>query len=124
MDVQIVAQEFSLTESLRQHLHRRLGFAFAWARRHVPRIVVRLRDLNGPRGGRDKLCQVSVQIPGLPDQVVRDVQEDMYAAIDRAIKRAAYCAARIASRKKTLPRLQAAAIHSRVSHHLEENHHA
>lgn len=122
MDVRIVAQEFSLTASLREYLHRRLGFAFAWARHHMPRIVIRLRDLNGPRGGRDKLCQVSVQIPGLPGHVVRDVQEDMYAAIDRAIKRAAHSAARTAARKQILPREKAAATRIRTMHGLEVNH--
>lgn len=123
MDIQIVAQEFSLTESLREHLHRRLGFAFAWARDHVPRIVIRLRDLNGPRGGRDKLCQVSVHIPGMPDQVIRDVQQDMYAAIDRAVKRAAYCAARMVSRKQAVPRDQAAAMRLRATIDLRESDH-
>lgn len=123
MDIQIVAQEFSLTASLREHLHRRLGFAFAWARHHVPRIVIRLRDLNGPRGGRDKLCQVSVHIPGMPAQVIRDVQQDMYAAIDRAIKRAAYCAARVVSRKQSVPREQATAIRMRDTLDLKETHH-
>ncbi len=59
MELQLVAQEFSLSPSLREHLERRVRFAFARARSKAVRIVVRLRDLNGPRGGRDKVCQVS-----------------------------------------------------------------
>lgn len=100
MEVQMVAREFSLTLPLQHHLQRRLNFAFSHARSRVARIVVRLRDLNGPRGGADKLCQVSVVMPGRPQVVVCEVREDMYHAIDRAIKRAAYRATRLIRRQR------------------------
>lgn len=100
MDVQMFAQEFALTPSLRDHLEHRLRFAFARTHHHVGRIVVRLRDLNGPDGGRDKMCQVNVTLPGRPEVVVREVQEDMYNAIDTAMKRAAYRAMRLLMRKR------------------------
>jgi len=106
MEVQMVATEFSLTPSLREHLERRLRLAFARASSKVARIVVRLRDLNGPRGGRDKVCQVSVTMPGRPEVVIREVQEDMYNAIDGAVKRAAYRAMRIVTRKRPASRRQ------------------
>lgn len=99
MDVQMVAKEFSLSPSLREHIVRRLNSAFARARHKVGRIVIRLRDLNGPRGGRDKVCQVTVELTGRPAVVIREVQENMYFAIDNAFKRAAYRARRIASRR-------------------------
>lgn len=100
MEVQMVAKEFSLTPSLQHHLERQVGFAFGRARSRVARIVVRLRDLNGPRGGADKLCQVSVVMPGRPQLVVSEVREDMYHAIDSAIKRAAYRAMRLMRRQR------------------------
>jgi ribosomal subunit interface protein len=106
MDVQMLAQEFSLTPSLQDHLQQRLHRAFAHARTHVARIVVRLRDLNGPRGGRDKVCQVSVTLPGRPEVVIREVQEDMYHAIDCAVKRAAYRAMRMLKRKRRVQPLR------------------
>lgn len=104
MDVQMFAQEFALTPSLRDHLEHRLRFAFARTRNQIGRIVVRLRDLNGPRGGRDKVCQVNVSIPGRPEVVIHEVQEDMYNAIDFALKRAAYRAMRLIMRKRAEPR--------------------
>lgn len=99
MDVQMVAKEFSLSPSLREHIGRRLNSAFAKARHKVGRIIIRLRDLNGPRGGRDKVCQVTVELTGRPAVVIREVQENMYFAIDSAVKRAAYRAMRIAGRR-------------------------
>lgn len=90
MQVHMVAKQFPITPSLRNYLERRLKFAFSFARDNIGDVAVRLGDVNGPRGGRDMLCQILIDLPGRPRIVVRDVQEDMYAAIDRAVKRSAY----------------------------------
>lgn len=100
MEVCMVAKDFSFSPLLREHVERRLRFAFARVRGKVARIVVRLRDLNGPRGGCDKVCQVSIVMPGHPEVVIHEVQEDMYYAIDSAIKRAAYRTMRLMIRKR------------------------
>lgn len=100
MQIRMVATEFSLTPSLREYLERRLRSAFGPLRGRIADIVVRLRDLNGPRGGCDMQCQVSVTMPGRPEVVIREVQENMYNAIDRAAKRAAYRVGRLVSRRK------------------------
>lgn len=104
MKVSMVAKDFSFSPSLKEHVERRLDFALSQVRSKVVRIVVRLRDLNGPRGGPDKVCQVSVVMPGHPEVVVHEVQEDMYFAIDSAIKRAAYRAVRLLTRKRRFER--------------------
>lgn len=100
MQVHMVSPQFSLTPSLREYLERRLRNAFAPLGGKIAEIAVRLRDLNGPRGGRDMQCQVSVSMPGMPAVVIREVQENMYNAIDRAVKRAAYRVSRLASRPR------------------------
>jgi ribosomal subunit interface protein len=102
MEFQMVANEFSLTPSLRDHLEQRLRSAFSPLSDKIAKIAVRLRDLNGPRGGRDMLCQVCVTMPGRPEVVIKEVQEDMYAAIDLAVKRAAYRALRLMTRSRKL----------------------
>ncbi len=99
MQVQMVSPEFSLTPSLREYLEQRLRAAFGPLRGKIADIAVRLRDLNGPRGGRDMQCQVSVKMPGKPEVVIKEVQENMYNAIDRAIKRAAYRASQLVARQ-------------------------
>lgn len=103
MNVQMVAQEFTLTPSLREHLEHCLRCAFARTRSKIARIIVQLRDLNGSDGSRDKLCQVNVTIPGQPEVVIREVQENMYNAIDFAMKRAAYRAMRLIMKKRKAP---------------------
>jgi len=88
MRFDIQARGFDLTESLRQHTVRRLRFAFGWASHDVRAVTVRLFDINGPRGGRDKRCRIQVAFPCAQDVVIEDTEADLYVAIDRAIDRA------------------------------------
>lgn len=69
---------------LRRKLHRMLG-KFGSA---IERTSVRLEDLNGPRGGIDKRCQVKVVVRGLPTVYVDERDSSVRAAMDRALARA------------------------------------
>ena len=104
MDVHLLAQQFPLTPALRKHVERRLRSGFAFARDRIGDVVVRLGDINGPRGGQDKACQIMIAVPGRPTVVVRDVQEDLYSAIDRAVKRAAYKLRQLVTQRRYLER--------------------
>jgi len=84
----IHARGFALTDAIAEHVNNRVGFALARGGNRVGRVVVRLSDVNGPRGGVDKRCLLEVRLDGLPAVVVEDVQSDLYAAIDRAAGRA------------------------------------
>ena len=53
MQIEIQARNFSLTRAMRMYIERRLGLALSRGYRHVNRILVRLSDINGPRGGND-----------------------------------------------------------------------
>ena len=88
MQIDIQARNFPLTKSLRRHVERRLGFALSTRDKHILRIIVRLSDINGPRGGTDKCCHIQVVLPHLLDVVIEDTEADLYAAIDRAVDRA------------------------------------
>ncbi|HJW55540.1 MAG TPA: HPF/RaiA family ribosome-associated protein [Burkholderiaceae bacterium] len=100
MDAPMLARECFLTPPPREHLERHLRFAFSGARDRIARTVVHLRDLSGPRGGRDKLCQVSMIMPDRPEVVIRVAQEDMYNAIDCTVRRAANRATRLVARRR------------------------
>lgn len=109
MKIHLSPSGFLTSPFLRDYLANRIGSAFSFARHKITAISVRLADLNGPRGGRDKLCQVSVQIPGHAEIIVRDVEENIYTAVDCAIKKAAYRATQmIKRRRKERPALKTA----------------
>lgn len=88
MQIEIQARDFNLTHSLQDHIQRRLGYALSTRYQHIQRILVRLSDINGPRGGIDKCCQIQVVLPQQSDLVIEDTETDMYVAIDRAAERA------------------------------------
>ncbi len=88
MQITIQARHFPLTDALRRHIQRRLRFALSSRDRHIQRIDVQLSDINGPRGGTDKRCQIVIVIPHLPKVVIEDTEADMFVAIDRAADRA------------------------------------
>src|SRR6478752_7551077 len=58
MRIEIHAGKFSLTESLRKHIERRIQFTLSWAQQGLQKVVLRLDDINGPKGGADKSCRV------------------------------------------------------------------
>ena len=104
MEVHLLAKQFPLTPALRSYAERRLRAGFLFARDRIGDVVVRLGDVNGPRGGQDMLCQILVAVPGQPTVVVRDVQDDLYTAIDRAVKRAACKLRRMVVHRRYLER--------------------
>ena len=101
MRIDIKARDFSLTGALRSHAERRLRVALTCCDDHIQRVVMRLSDINGPRGGADKRCHLQVVLAGLPDVVVEDTEADLYVAIDRATDRAGRTLVRKIDRRKT-----------------------
>ena len=105
MKVEIHSRDFSLTRAMRAHIERRLGFALKAGYEHVKRVLVRLSDVNGPRGGNDKRCQLEVLLPG-QTVVVKDTRADLYVAIDRAASRARHGVKRWMGRRRDVKRPQ------------------
>jgi putative sigma-54 modulation protein len=100
MHIEIQARGFHLTEGLRAYIVRRLKFALSWASHGVRKVVVRLLDINGPRGGEDKRCHIQIAFPGSQNVVIEDTETDLYVAIDRAVDRAERSVARRMERSR------------------------
>jgi hypothetical protein len=85
----------TIDDDAREHIRRKLNANFARHARSVQRVSVRLRDINGPRGGLDIQCRIKVVLSGLPSVVV-ELQAEVYrvafsgalAAAERAVRRA------------------------------------
>jgi len=105
MQCHIHAGDFSLTDALRRHVERRLYFGLARFQPLVRKIEVHLSDVNGPRGGQDKRCQVRVRLAAQGDVVVEDTEADLYHAVDRALSRSARTVARRIGRARRIDRL-------------------
>jgi putative sigma-54 modulation protein len=80
------------------NIQKRLKFALDTRYQQVKRVEVMLSDINGPKGGEDKRCQILLKINGQTDVVVDDVQSYLYPAIDRAVSRASRSVAKRVTR--------------------------
>ncbi len=100
MIIDIQARDFQLTDALSHYIRRRLDFALSPRYEQIQQIQVRLSDVNGPRGGKDKCCQLHIVLPRLQDVVVDDTEVDMYVAINRAIDRAGRSVTRRLSKRR------------------------
>jgi len=106
MHFDIRTQGFDLTAGLREHAERRLTFALDRARHDIGKVNMRLSDINGPRGGRDKRCLVRIAIPRAREVVVEDTDTDLYVAIDRAVDRIERSVSRRLERLRQYPHIQ------------------
>lgn len=88
-----------LTERRVRFVLRRLGWL-------VPRAEVQMSDVNGPRGGIDKRCQVALQTDGAGSVVVTAVASDWRIALDSALTRAARFLMRLWRRENDFRRMR------------------
>ena len=88
MNFDIQSLGFPITAALSDHARRRLRFGLTRHGDRIQRVVVRLGDENGPRGGVDKFCRIQVYLIDAPVVVIQDIGPDLYAVIDRAADRA------------------------------------
>ena len=95
MQILLAPNGFWMEPTLQEYVRSKIRSAFSALKRKAISIAVRLCDLDGPSGSRETMCQISVSMPGQPEILVKHVQEDMYAAIDMAVRRAAHRANRI-----------------------------
>ncbi|WCM87028.1 HPF/RaiA family ribosome-associated protein [Acidovorax sp. NCPPB 3576] len=74
---------------MRETVDRRVRFFLRRLSAHVPRADIQLIDVNGPRGGVDKRCQIELRTDGAGPVVVSSVARDWRTALDGALARAA-----------------------------------
>ena len=66
----------------------RVRFALSRLRAQVPRAKVQFSDVNGPRGGVDKRCQVELKTESVGTVVIASLASDWRTALDRSLTRA------------------------------------
>jgi hypothetical protein len=90
MEIAIRARHAGSNEELRQQIERSIQFAAGRHRSRIRRISVYLTDLNGPRGGADKLCQMTADIRGAQPVLILERGDDLLGVINRAARRLGY----------------------------------
>ena len=88
MKIEIQARKVSLPRKLHDYVERRVSVALTHFDESIMKVSLWLSDVNGPKGGRDKNCQVQIIMAGKPDVVIDETRENLYLAINLAIERA------------------------------------
>ena len=90
MELSVRTRSIELTDELRDLVSKRMQLSLDTFGDRIDDTFVYLIDLNGPRGGVDKLCQITVRAHGVGDVVVREAAATVIAALNRAARRAKY----------------------------------
>jgi hypothetical protein len=93
----------SLDEDDREYIRRRLGEKLGRHATSVERVSVRLRDINGPRGGVDVRCRIKVVLRGLPSVVVEKLAPAFRPALTGALAGAERAVRRTLQRRRMRP---------------------
>jgi ribosome-associated translation inhibitor RaiA len=103
MRLDIQARGFTLTNGILNYTKQRMQFALLRSDNYITRVKVRLADINGPRGGVDKRCQIELAVAGHSNILIEDTEADLYFAIDRACERCMRTLARRLERLREHP---------------------
>lgn len=88
MRIHVVGRTVEIDDSLYGFVEHQLILALGQVSSGIHCAIVRLYDLNGPRGSMDKTCRIEVRLRSRRSLVVEHTDTNLYAAINRAADRA------------------------------------
>lgn len=104
MKIRIRHANIDLSSALAEHAQTRLERGLHRISGMVRSACVRLADINGPRGGADKECQVRVTLSTGHELVVNSLDSCPYRAIDDAVNRLKRSVKKTMSRRRNFER--------------------
>ena len=90
MEILIRGRAVEISHEIRELVARRMQLALDTFKDRTQVVSVCLTDVNGPRRGVDKLCQVTVDVHGVGTIVVAEKGLTVAGALNRAVARMKY----------------------------------
>ena len=100
MRIDIRFRGLQASPALRDHALERIRFQLDRFARELRSVVVRVTDVNGPRGGQDMTCLVAVSGRRFTTLALTETSDNGFAGISGAIDRAARAVARQIARSR------------------------
>jgi putative sigma-54 modulation protein len=100
VNVEIRARNVPLTSELKAHADQRLHLALSRFSNRIRAVRLTVEDVNGPKGGPDKRCHVTVKLEDGDELFVEDGSGDLRFVIDTVTDRVARLVARSLERQR------------------------
>lgn len=100
MNIQIRTHKNELSEGLQKYVERRMAFTLDRHLSKVGQVSVYLDDVNGPKGGVDKICQVKVELAGQRPVEILEESSTFAGAVDGAARRLGYRMQQVLRRRR------------------------
>ena len=85
MRIQLIDGRIPTTPGMSAFVHARLTAALDRFASRIREVIVRITDVNGPKGGLDKRCIILATVGGGGQVIARSTDSDFYAAIGKAV---------------------------------------
>jgi putative sigma-54 modulation protein len=85
------------------HIRRKVGRRLGKFARSIERVSLRTEDVNGPRGGVDRVCRIKIVLNGLPSVLVERRESSLNVAVDGALAGAERAVRRALQRRRMKP---------------------
>jgi hypothetical protein len=105
--VELHSPDFTLPADLASYTRQKLVAKLARFGHRLLGVMVRVKDLNGPKGGEGGIaCRMEARLAGMEPVNVDERDQDLRAAIDISIDRFELAVQRHVERARGLPRLR------------------
>ena len=104
MNARIRTAGIDLSREDRDYIRRKIERKVEKFTSPIEQVSFRLADVNGPRGGVDKVCRAKVEVSGLPPVVVERRHQSVRAAVEGTLDATERAVRKIIRRRQTAPR--------------------
>ncbi len=82
MIIKLYSRGISPSGDLNKYAEAKIRLALGLFETRIRRAEIFLTDVNGPKGGEDKLCKIKVKVDGLSDILIHEKSSDIYDSIN------------------------------------------
>lgn len=104
MKVEVRFRGLEVSDALREHAVRQVHSHLSRFNGEIASVALRIGDINGPKGGVDKRCQVTIRGPVFSSVLIEELSGDAYSAVGAAVERAAHAVGRELARLRAARR--------------------
>ena len=114
MNISVRVHDVKWTAALQAKIERSISFALDRFDGHVRGVDIYVADLNGPKGGVDKLCQLTAILRRSEPVVIVEKGDRVVPMVNRAVRRLAYRVGRKVQRLRPATRRDRASVRTAV----------